>query len=488
MGPKLAPTKGSDDGFFVIDHEPSKNVEIVSLESKHELDGSLNPVPTTPSPSQMLVSVQDQTVAFSVPNSSVMEDRPYQPVAQMSTSPAHQISPPDIVSTKVLPEADLAKSAMSTSNHTPDLSSSSHAGIAATVHDIETDQVGSLSLTRTAIISLDTEQSDSDAAATEVTYTADSLADAMYDDTIPLLSTTAQSTREDLMETEQYSHHEQPTGTVMQSLFLSEDDNSVQGNFRDSALLSSQLTSTGYHSMSGEAEPQAAAASYTGGTQSESDAEISETETENQTTTTVEPENLEDGTKDQTTVTSYTGDIQSNAEILESETENQTTSAVEAEIPEDGTKDQTTATNYTGGSQSDAELSAIDTENQIASVSDTLGDAEMTVVETDNQTTTASYTGGVQNDAEVSNLDLPDSCSGSEEDLDGVLLQDDETKRLLGSYADGTTKVCFICTLALFQRSALTNVTVFLLEDRDGRKHLGNCVGNLKLVESKRPC
>jgi len=349
--------KRSDDGFFVIDHEPSKNVEILSLESKDELDGSLNPVPTTPSPSQMLVSVQDQTVAFSVPNSSVMEDRSYQPVAQMPTSPAHQISLPDIVSTKVLPEADLAKSAMSTSNRTPDLPSSSHAGIAATMHnDIEPDQVGSLSLTRTAIISLDTEQSDSTAAATEVTCTADSLADAMYDDTTPLLSTTAQSTREDPVETEQYSHHEQPTGTVMKSLILSEDDNSIQGNFRDSAVLSSQLTSTGYHSMSGEAEPQTAATSYSGGTQS--DAEISETETENQTTTTVEPENLEDSTKD-----------------------------------------QTTATSYTGGSQSDAELSAVDTENRIATVGDTLGDAEMTVAETENQTTAASYTGGVQNNA-----------------------------------------------------------------------------------------
>ena len=447
MGPKSAPMKGSDDDFFVINHEPSKNVEILSLESKDELDGSLNPVPTTPSPSQMLVSVQDQTVAFSVPNSSVMEDRSYQPVAQMSTLPAHQISLPDIVSTKVLPEADLAKSAMSTSNHTPDLSSSSHARIAATVHnDIEADQVGSLSLTRTAIISLDTEQSDSTATATEVTCTADTLEDAMYDDTTPLLSTTAQSTCEDLVETEQYSHLEQPTGTVMQSLILSEDDNSVQGNFRDSAVLSSQLTSTGYHSMSSEAEPQTAATSYTGGTQS--DAEVSESETENQTTSAVEPENLEDVTKDQTTATSYTGDIQSNAEILESETENQTTSTVEAEIPEEGTKDQTMATSYAGGSQSDAELSAVDTENQIATVSDTLGDSEMTVVETENQTTAASYTGGVQNDA---NLDLPDSCSGSKEDVDGALLQDDETKRLLGSYANGTTKVCSICTLVPFQ-------------------------------------
>ena len=71
----------------------------------------------------------------------------------------------------------------------------------------------------------------------------------------------------------------------------------------------------------------------------------------------------------------------------------------------------------------------------------------MTVVETDNQTTTASYTGGVQNDAEVSNLDLPDSCSGSKEDVDGALLQDDETKRLLGGHTNGTTKVCSSCIL-----------------------------------------
>ena len=165
-------------------------------------------------------------------------------------------------------------------------------------------------------------------------------------------------------------------------------------------VLSSQLTSIGYHSMSSEAEPQTPATSYTGGTQS--DAEVSESETENQTTSAVEPENLEDGTKD-----------------------------------------QTTATSYTGGTQSDAELSAIDTENQIASVSDTLGDAEMTVVETENQTTAASYTDGVQNNAEVSNLDLPDSCSGSKEDLNGVpLLQDDETKHTLESLTNGTTKVC----------------------------------------------
>ena len=168
--------------------------------------------------------------------------------------------------------------------------------------------------------------------------------------------------------------------------------------------------------MSSEAEPQTAATSYTGGVQS--DDEISESETENQTTTTVEPENLEDGTKDQTTATA--------AEVLE------------------GTKDQTTATSYTGGSQSDAELSAIDTENQISTVSDTLGDAEMSVVETENQTTAASYTGGVQNDA---NLDLPDSCSGSKEDVDGALLQDDETKRLLGSHTNGTNKVCSTCIL-----------------------------------------
>ena len=406
----------------MIDHEPSKNVEILSLESKDERDGSFIPIHTTPSPSQVLVSVQDKSAAFShsVPISNVAGKRSFQSVAQTSTSLSQQVTPPDIVSTNILPEADLTKSALSAGACTPDPPVSSHAGITATVcDDIETDQAGSLSLTRTAAIALDTEQSDSDAAATELNCTANSVPGDIHpagndlSDATPLLSAIAPSASEDPTDTQdgprQYLHHEQP---VTQSLLCSEEDNSVQANFMDSAVLSSQLSSIGYHSISSEAETRTADTSYTGGPQG--DVEISAVDTGNEIATV---RSLDD------------------VEMSVVETENQTTSAVGAETSAVVPEDQTAATSSSGGTQSDAEISTVDTENKI-----TIG--------TESQATPASYTGGVQNDAEVSDLDLPHSSSCSIEDVDSApLLQYDETERTFGDLTDGTNKVRFVYTL-----------------------------------------